>query len=87
MWLKICNELRNSKKLQLSRVKTSVSVLCIVNNLAIYYVLYCKSQKVPSPFCGFRRLCKSSFALHSEWSRLCFFLWLSIKFLIMGHDS
>lgn len=60
MWLRLCNELRNSEKLQLSRVKTSVSVLCIVNNLGICYVLYFKSQKGPRPLCGFKSLCKSS---------------------------
>lgn len=60
MWLNLCNELRNSEKLWLSRVKTSISVLCIVNNLAICNMLHFKSQKGPSPFCGFKCLCKSS---------------------------
>lgn len=60
VWLRLCNELRNTEKLQLSRVKSSVSVLCIVSNLGICYMLHFKSQKGPSPLCGFKCLCKSS---------------------------
>jgi len=60
MWLNLFNELRNGGKLQLSRVKTSVSVFFIVNTLVICYTLYFISQKGPSPFCGFKHLCKSS---------------------------
>lgn len=60
MWLNLYNDLRNSEKLQLSRVKNSISVLCIVHNLAICYMLHFKSQKGPSSFCGFKCLCKSS---------------------------